>query len=70
MRLVKHKRRVLTWSLSMWCVYLAGLFEIAPYVVPYLDDWIPRWASIVILLASPVARLIHQPNLKENDNGR
>ncbi|MBB2699637.1 UNVERIFIED_ORG: hypothetical protein GGD58_004826 [Rhizobium pisi] len=38
MKLIRNKRRVLTWSLSMWCVYLAGLFELLPYVVPYLDD--------------------------------
>ncbi|ANL52870.1 hypothetical protein [Rhizobium phaseoli] len=70
MRLVKHKRRVLTWSFSMWCVYFAGLFELLPYIVPYLDDWIPKWLSILFLAASPIARLIHQPALEENDNDR
>lgn len=70
MLFVKHKRRVLTWSLSMWCVYLAALFDLAPYIVPYLDDWIPKWVSILCLVASPVARLVHQPNLKETENGR
>ncbi|HJP68648.1 MAG TPA: hypothetical protein VJ846_07080 [Sphingomicrobium sp.] len=70
MRLVKNKGRVLARSLSMWCVYGAGALEIAPYIVPYLDDWIPRWASIAVLLLSPIARLIHQPDLKESEDGR
>ncbi|ANM09629.1 hypothetical protein B5K08_05955 [Rhizobium leguminosarum bv. trifolii] len=70
MRLVKHKRRVLARSLSMWCVYAAGFLEVVPYIVPYLDDWIPKWLSILFLAASPIARLIHQPALKENDNDR
>ncbi|KEC75482.1 hypothetical protein RLPCCGM1_c0859 [Rhizobium leguminosarum bv. phaseoli CCGM1] len=54
----------------MWCVYAAGLLEVVPYIVPYLDDWIPKWLSILFLAASPIARLIHQPALKENDNDR
>ena len=53
MRLVKHKRRVLTWSLALWPVYLAGLLGIAPYIVPFLDGWLPRWALVLILALSP-----------------
>ena len=60
---VPNKGRVLTRSLSMWCVYLAGALEILPYLVPYLDGVIPRWLSIVILLLSPLARIIHQGGL-------
>ncbi|MBX4899172.1 DUF7940 domain-containing protein [Rhizobium bangladeshense] len=65
MKLIRNRRRVLTWSLSMWCVYLAGLFELLPYVVPYLDDFIPKWLSAGILLMSPIARIIHQENLRD-----
>lgn len=68
MRLVKHKRRVLTWSLALWPVYIAGLLGIAPYIVPFLDGWLPRWLLIFILALSPLGRVIEQRNLKENDD--
>lgn len=58
--LVPHWRRVLVRSLSLWCVYLAGAFELAPYIVPYLDGYIPPWLSIVLLLLSVPARVIDQ----------
>lgn len=63
MNLVSKPGRVLARSLSMWCVYLAGLLELIPYIVPYLDAWIPSWASIVFLVLSPLARVIAQRNL-------
>lgn len=58
--LVPHWRRVLVRSLSLWCVYFAGAFELAPYIVPYLDGYIPPWLSIVLLLLSVPARVIDQ----------
>lgn len=69
MRLVKNKRRVLTWSLALWPVYIAGLLGIAPYIVPFLDGWVPRWLIISILALSPFGRVIKQRNLKEDDDG-
>lgn len=69
MRLVKNKRRVLTWSLALWPVYIAGLLGIAPYIVPFLDGWLPRWALVLILALSPLGRVIKQRNLKEDDDG-
>jgi hypothetical protein len=66
MKFIRNKRRVLTRSLSMYCVYLAGLLEVAPYIVPYLDSYIPRWLSIAFLLAAPFARVIDQGNLNAN----
>ncbi|MGG7578869.1 hypothetical protein [Rhizobium sp. Nf11,1] len=41
------------------------MLELLPYVVPHLDDFIPKWLSIGILLMSPIARVIHQKNLKD-----
>ncbi|MGO7157037.1 DUF7940 domain-containing protein [Rhizobium leguminosarum] len=58
--LVHNWRRVLARSLSLWCVYFAGAFELAPYIVPYLDGYIPPWLSIVLLLLSVPARVIDQ----------
>lgn len=63
MNLVSKPGRVLARSLSMWCVYISGLLEIVPYIVPYMDEWIPSWASILVLALSPFARIIAQRNL-------
>lgn len=63
MKLVSRPGRVLARSLSMWCIYAAGLLEIIPYIVPYLDGWIPGWASISLLVLSPLARIVAQGNL-------
>jgi hypothetical protein len=68
MLLVRNKGRRLMRSYAMWPVYIAQLLAIAPYIVPYLDDWIPRWASIAILMLSPLGYVIHQPNLKGKDD--
>ena len=62
-KLVSNPGRVLLRSLSMWCVYLAGLAEVVPYIVPYLDDYIPRWLSVVFLVLAPLARVIPQRKL-------
>lgn len=69
MRLVKNKGRVLTWSLALWPVYIAGLLGIAPYIVPFLDGYIPRWMIIAILALSPLGRVIEQRKLKEPADG-
>ncbi|NDK54034.1 hypothetical protein HLI03_32155 [Rhizobium laguerreae] len=58
--LVHNWRCVLARSLSLWCVYFAGTFELAPYIVPYLDSYIPPWLSIALLLLSIPARVIDQ----------
>jgi len=68
MRFVKHKRRVLAWSLALWPVYIAGLLGIAPYIVPFLDGWLPRWSLVLILALSPLGRVIQQKNLQEDDD--
>jgi hypothetical protein len=66
MKLVSNPWRVLARSYALWCVYGAGLAEIVPYVVPYLDAYIPTWLSIALLLASPFLRVIDQGGLSRN----
>ncbi|MBY3434810.1 hypothetical protein [Rhizobium laguerreae] len=68
MKLVSNPGRVLVRSLSMWCIYAAGLAEIIPYIVPYLDAFIPTWLSIALLLASPLLRVVDQGGLSHNAN--
>lgn len=62
-KLVPHKRRVLLRAYSMWAVYLSGALALAPYIVPYFDDYVPHWVSIAALLLSPLGAIIHQDNL-------
>ncbi|NTG48564.1 hypothetical protein G6M04_14320 [Agrobacterium rhizogenes] len=59
-KLVPHPGRALLLALSMWPVYLAGLLAIVPYIAPYLDGYIPKWLLILILLLSPLGRIIDQ----------
>jgi hypothetical protein len=63
MKLVRHKRRRLLLSYSMWPVYIAGLFNILPYIVPYFDDWVPHWVVVLVLVLSPLGACIHQESL-------
>jgi len=62
-QLIPNWRQVLKRAWSVWCIYLAGALEILPYIVPYLDEWIPRWLSIVVLLVAPIARILEQRNV-------
>ena len=61
--LVPNWRRVLVRASSLWCVYLAVALEIAATTVPFLSDLIPRWLTILVLVAAPIARIISQGGL-------
>lgn len=65
---VRNKKKILLKALSMWCVYMAGLAELIPYIVPYLDAFIPQWVSLALLIAAPVARIIKQDDLATGDD--
>lgn len=60
MKLIPNARGVLLRSLALWCVYLSGLCEVLPYMVPYLDGYIPSWLSTVFIALSPIGRVIDQ----------
>ncbi|NTG61848.1 hypothetical protein G6L45_16330 [Agrobacterium rhizogenes] len=60
LKIVDRPGRALLLAYSMWPVYLAGLLGIAPYIVPYFDGIVPRWLVILILLLSPLGRIIDQ----------
>jgi hypothetical protein len=46
----------------------AAFLEVAQQIVPYLDGLLPWWASVLVILAACVARLIPQEGLsKEPD---
>jgi hypothetical protein len=61
--LVPNWRRVLLRASSLWCVYLAVGLEIAASTIPYVSDILPRWLTILVLVAAPVARIISQGGL-------
>lgn len=63
MKLIPNAGRTLLRSWTLWLVYLAGLLDVLPYVVPYLDDYLPPWLSIACLLAAPLARIVYQPSI-------
>lgn len=61
--LVPNWRRVLLRASSMHCVYAAVALEIAASTIPYVSDLIPRWLTILALVAAPIARIISQGGL-------
>lgn len=60
---IGSRRRVLTRSLSNWCIYLAGLLQLTPYIVPFLPRWVPWWGSVALIALAPFARIIDYGNL-------
>lgn len=63
MRLVANWRRVLLRASSLWPVYAASVLELAVEFVPYVADWVPRWALLILLLLTPFFRVIRQEKL-------
>jgi hypothetical protein len=61
--LVPNWRRVLLRASSLWCVYLAAALEIAASTTPYVADILPRWLTLAVLVAAPIARIISQGGL-------
>ncbi len=59
-KLVPKPGRTLLRAWSMWLTYLSGIAGLAPIIVPYLDDIIPRWVSIALLCLVPIARILDQ----------
>lgn len=64
MILVPNWRRVLLRASSLWPVYLASALELAVEFIPYVGDWVPRWALLVLLIATPLFRIIRQEKLR------
>lgn len=63
MVLVPHWRRVLLRAWSLWPVYLAAVLELAMEILPYVADWLPWWAPLVLLALTPIFRVIKQEKL-------
>lgn len=61
--LVPNWRRVLLRASSLWPVYLASALELAVEFVPYVADLLPRWVLLILLLLTPVFRIIRQEKL-------
>lgn len=51
----------------MHCVYLATALQIAVSTLPYVADFIPWWTAVLVLIAAPVARIISQGGLDDDD---
>ena len=44
---------------------LAAVIDIATEIVPYFDDYVPRWALVAVISAGILARLIPQAGLNK-----
>lgn len=67
MELLSDWREVLARAWSMKLMGFAAFLEIAREVVPYVSDYLPWWATVLIIAAGMVARLIKQPEKADGE---
>lgn len=64
--LIKDWDKALLWSWSMWCVYASFACDLVPYAIPYLDNYIPSWLSVALLMLSPLLRVFKQKKVRRH----
>lgn len=57
-------KEVFTKAWSMKLMGFAAFLETAQELVPYMAEFIPWWASILVILAGMAARLMKQSNME------
>lgn len=67
MKMIPNPGRALARSYAMWCVYLSGLLQLLPAIVPYVAGYIPPWASLVLMLLAPLGYVIAQPSIRNRE---
>lgn len=65
MELLANWRDVLTRAWSVRLMGFAAFLEVAQQIVPYLDGLLPWWASVLVILAAFVSRLVAQDGLSK-----
>lgn len=64
MNLVPNWKAILTKAYSTYVMGSSAAALVLTEVVPYLDDILPKWAIVILLLAGIGLRLVEQPGLK------
>lgn len=65
MELIPNWDQVLKRAWSVWLMGAAAALELAMQIVPYLDDVLPKWLVIAVILAGIGARVIPQKGLAD-----
>lgn len=60
---ITNWRRVLLRAESMWAVYAYFLLEFAVSALPYVSEYLPWWAPLVVLASAPFLRIRDQGGL-------
>jgi hypothetical protein len=61
MKLLDNWREVLSRAWSLKLIGFAAFLEIASNIVPLLSDYLPWWATLLVMLTAAGARLLQQP---------
>lgn len=66
MKLVENWRALFgASSVQIWS--FTTFLEVAQQVVPLLDDYIPCWVTLALMLSGIAARFVAQPSLHQQD---
>jgi len=55
---------VLTRAWSMRLIAVAFLLQLVESLIPFIGDYLPRWLTVIVLIAAAVSRLVDQTNLE------
>jgi hypothetical protein len=67
MTLVPHWRRVLLLAWSLWVVYGSILLEIAIQLLPFVQERMPDWAPVALLVLAIPFRIVEQRRTHAED---
>lgn len=60
-RLIDNWQRTLTHGYASWCIYLSLAVNWLADNLSSFSDYIPGWASLAVLAAALVLRVVKQP---------
>ena len=66
MKLLDNWWTVLKKAWSVRLMALAAILQLAQTLVPYVDDFLPRWLTVLILVTAFISRFVSQ-GISEDD---
>lgn len=67
MKLLDNWGTVLKKAWSVRLMALAAILQLLQTLVPYVDDFLPSWLTVAILVAAFISRFVSQDIPENND---
>jgi|KBSSwiStaDraftv2_1062776.scaffolds.fasta_scaffold1554799_2 hypothetical protein len=67
MKLLDNWWTVLKKAWSVRLMALAAILQLLQTLVPYVDEFLPRWLTVAILVAAFISRFVSQDIPESND---